>query len=475
MRNLIIGLDVLDENNKILDEFIKEFKVDLTSEKYKEGTIKNKWTRLVQDCTLGKSRENFFEYFYLFEQKLLNLIMGNRSSAIIRTSDYEDKQRRQTIINFRKFTEECTALLDNYNIYEADVWMNVWLTLEYRKSEKRRVDDKNNKRYNPKNLLGAVSSKDGYVYGKGDNKYLLPFKEGTDGYFCNGYLKCVLGNAGNIFWTEQENEKVNINKYEYIDTELRPDRDYSRYDYRKIKKLENRKDYKLEDKILFHKTIHGFLIRNLINIMIKHGKSTPIEECAKSIEPLCGCSSLIWQNLIACFGILIMMYEQELDAAGVYADARLILHAWQLSIEKINYNLHLLIKGMLYLYEGTEQEDDLIERECRQCIPGLELENNETIDKYWESVSKTKKLRASVKNSPEGYEWTYAILQRGIIHMTKKLYADNQFEKDVSKITEEVKEGKIYITKAVDLQPDLLKAKDRLKTMMEMNKRNRLS
>lgn len=492
MKNLIIGLNAMREEHKkeIHDEFMNSFGVDLDSENYREETLETKWNCLVRECTVSEYKESFSEYVRLFLGQLLSVINIDSQKGendedriimtkIIRTPQEEAELRERNLREFEKLIGNYMALLDNYNVYECDIWLNVWLTLQYKKSDEllSKQESRNDKKGRRKTISGVVDYTEGSVADKNGRKYLLPFKEEVGKCFCVEYLKYTLKNSGVLFWTEKEDNETVTSKEESVENiiwgdesreiNLCKDRDYSRFSYHKIKEIEEQNSFQNEDKILFHKTINGILVRNMINMMINCNGSFEAENYINLIDRLCGCKSLVWQNLIGCLFVLVKAYQRELKTMDIYDDVALMIYTWLTNIEKINYTMSRLIEGVLYLYKDAKCDNDFIERKCKYYLSDLEIYNKD-IEKYWEDKFIKLRVTEEIKKNHKSYEWIYAILQREVIDKTKQLYANDQFQEKAFTVDIVCKGGEIkkIPAKIADLQPDLQKAREWLDAQM---------
>lgn len=466
MRRLLIGMRAVDEaidKQEICKDFQAEFNVDLGSERYANGKLQDKWELLIQDCTISKRREKWSEHIRLIEEKLFDLLDKDRSGLRFKDSpvfvcrDAESKRAidQKNREEFKEFINECVALLDNYWIYEADVWLNAWLVLKYlgRQKQKGKLGKKIKKGYG--------NTEGGNVLDDNAQEHKLPFEEDEGGYFCTDYLKAAIGNKGCLFWTELgEGESINIledseeNDVEKrilnkADIKLRQGKTYDSFTYQKIQQLEQ--GMGIEDKFLVHKTINGVLLRNMINRMFDKNKLFDVENYVDLVDKLCGCKSLVWQNLIGCMYVLFDKYKIELNALGFYDDADFLLCVWLDHIKKINYDLRILTEGFLYLYKRNEHEDVFFEKRCRDFLTNMELETSDLAREYWDKQKQKKKdndkdkdelrVSAPISKYHNEYRWIYAILQRRTIDTIKNLYRNNQFVEEAQRDEMEFTDG----------------------------------
>lgn len=505
MDKLLIGLNAIKDdkgyNEQIFKNFLGEFCVDLKDSRYINGEFTVKWNLLLQKCSDSKCKESLQELIHLFNDKFFDVIDVNRKREnSIPIREKERALREQNIQELGEIINKYTALLEDCYIYEADIWLNAWLVLRYIKAEETRLEKdreiKSRALSSRKPKTGFVDTATGYVRGKNNREYRLPFENDADGFFGGKYLECTLSNTGALFWTEksdkeeeeekfgkEERERKDSNSYksykEYRkDIFLCLDVSYSRFTYHNIMGIEEQEGFCIEDKILFHKTINGVLLRNMINTMIASKKDFEAENYIYLINQLCGCKSLVWQNLIGYFCVFLDAYKYELKALNIYGNLYVMLCAWIMHIEKINYKLRILTEGFIYLYNHNHHDDRIFPKKCYIYLKKLKLKTGTDSKKYWSNILKeeskkeeaTKKFRvtADVKQNHREFKWIYAILQREVINVTKYLYADNKFCEKMSVESIKISYGdKIVerktLSKIVDFQPDIEGAVEKIK------------
>jgi hypothetical protein len=500
MKKFVIGLHGVTKEGKkqIHNEFLEKFGIDLNSEEYKDGNLADKWKLLLQNCTAGKSRESLSEYIRLFEEKLFDVIDINQSrlkinsDVFVRSSEREREIREQHVENFKRIVKEYTALVDNYNIYEADVWLNAWMAVQYLKAEdklaKKHCAETGHTMVAAKPKTGYCDIATGFVRNNKGLEMMIPFDYDEDGCFCEQYLKCAVGNKGSLFWSELDNrngEIVHVNKevdaeqirgfkgYQYrAEIKLVMDKDYSRYSCQRIKALENKADFKIEDKIMFHKTINGLLVRNMTNVMIRHGEEFEAEDYIYFIDLLCGCKSLVWQNLIGYLFVLFGEYQKELVTWDIYGDMYVMFYTWLSGIEKINYNLRKLTEGLIYLYDQNTCDDKFFESKCKSYLESLELEN-EYEKEYWKKVSTNLRVNSDVRSNHKDFKWIYAILQRETINQIKYMYRTNQVvERNMFCFETDDRTKILSYSKISDFEPNVPGAIKKLKEMAGKRKKD---
>lgn len=448
MKNLIIGLEATDERYKeeIHNTFLKDFGIDLDSDEFANDDFCRNWETLLKKCG-GEHIETILKSIVMFKNMCLNII--NPCDVIIRSTLDEEKLRIKRNEEFIDLLRGYSALLDNFYIYEADVWLNAWLAIQYEKCDKRRPvpgseNTKTMKARKPK--TGFVDTATGVVKGKKEKEYALPFEEDADGYFCGEYLKYTLGNTGALFWTEDngleldddiENKQAEFVEYDeeknfercmsQRTVNISVGKNYERFSYKKIEELEKQKSFQIEDKILFHKTINGIWVRNIVNTMIDYHDMFEVENFIGLMETLCECKSLVWQNLISYIFIPAKRYQKELEREGVYDRIVVILFAWISNIGRINYRLARLTEGFIYLYQRAGCPEKIVEEKCEYYLEQLELKYGEEVKKYWAGESSYLRMSKNIDKIHKSPSWIYAIFQRDVIHRTKYLYRNKGF------------------------------------------------
>ena len=436
MRRLLIGIENCDgcqigkeSEEQVCKNFKNEFGIDLKAEEYAHGNLEVIWEKLIRDCNRNKHKDKWFEYLHSLEERIYSLLDQNSARLQIggdifcRSSEREYQIRQNNIEEVKKFLQECIALVDDYWIYDADVWLNARLTLNYLAGGRE------------KDTGGYVNTEGGTVMDDKGNEYMLPFEDDEKGTFCANFLKQALGKKGCLFWTELgEGEDVEIERFDgdvslggnilhRANILLKMDKVYSSFSYNTIYKLEEKLD--IEDKVLFHKTVNGVLLRNMVNMMLESKERDVIfdaEDYIDLIDRLCGCKSLVWQNIIACFYVFFQRYKKELKVLDLYADMEMLLSFWLNNIKKINYDLRILTEGFVYLYRRNTYHEEDFKSRCRTHLTYLEQEISKQAKNYWDRQKDSLKVSAAVIRNHTDYCWIYAILQRRTIDTIKKLY-----------------------------------------------------
>lgn len=439
MRRLLIGIENYDgwQSSKASEEqvcknFKSEFGINLKDEKYMHGSMEVIWESLIQDCNMNRHKDKWFEYLLLLEEKIYVLLDPDgarfQTDGNIVCAAKKDRIRRDNIEAVKEFLRECEALVDDYWFYEADVWLNARLTLNYLNGGR------------DKDTRGYANAAEGTVMDDKGNSHMLPFEYDEEGSFCVDFLKHALGKKGCLFWTELgEGESIEVEESDEEDPleesvlhraaiSLKMNKVYKSFAYNNIQKLEEKLD--IEDKVLFHKTVNGVLLRNMVNMMLESKDVIfEAEDYIDLIDRLCGCKSLVWQNIIACFYVFFQRYKKELIVLELYMDAKILLGFWLDNIEKINYDLRILTEGFLYLYRRNIYDEENFKSRCRMHLRDLERETSKQTKKYWIGQKDSLKVSTAVIGNHTDYCWIYAILQRRVIDTIKKLYRGSDDER----------------------------------------------
>lgn len=441
MERLLIGRRAMDVMNEeiICEEFQKEFGIRLNSERYTKGKLEDQWDCLIQDCTISEHKDKLSRCLTLFEGSLFDVIYPDRSKLFTRDPESEEERRRKKEEDFRNLINEYKLLLDNYWFYKGDIWLNVWLVLKYfnRSGENDSLE----------NSRAGANMEGGNVLNDKREEIMLPFEDVEDRTFCSGYLYKAVGKKGCLFWTDLEkDEKIDVQKdgiensdrlFGRAEIKLKNRKVYNSFSYKKIREFEDEEGINIEDKVLYHKTVNGISLRNVVNKMFGTENIFEIEDYIDLIDQLCGCKSLEWQSLIGCVYVLSEKYKKELVSAGFYGDVMTMLITWLCNIDKINYNLRILTEGFLYLYKKNDHKEasfkSYFEERCREYLSDLELEVSDEAGAYWSRQPDKLNFSESILKNHD-YCWIYAILQRRAIDTIKNLYRKNQFQENSSDV-----------------------------------------
>jgi len=416
------------QRRKIYNDFKSIYKVDLDDKKY-DGydSIEKEWDAIIGDTFLergGKTKEIYVQKF----MQLLYLALYGEQSDIVRPYSIEVKRRQDIIQEFKIYLKEMQSLLDDYSMYEPDVWMNVYLSIQYIKAIHNLPDDEN--------IVTSVIEMDEpyHVTAKGV-AYTIPFEEYQEG-FCEEYLKKIAGKDQ----IQILGASIDSNKKEYINVqksgklygmEKRVKLDlgygmkYTRWSQKKVYSLEKSKEFGTEDKVMFHKTINGVLVRNLVDTMISTEHMYDVEDYLYLLDKLCISKSLSWQNLIGCLYVEVSCLKRELTALGLWGDIEVMFEAWFVNLEAINYRLELLVKGLIYvIYKQDSFFNNVTEAEekCKDALEKIEknpVHFSEKAEKLicdeWAAQEKELHVSKGVETNHRQYYWIYAIMQRYVI------------------------------------------------------------
>lgn len=446
MKHYVFMTDINNEQLKdIRRDFKLIFKVDIADEKYAcYGSIKEKWDAVINDIPLYCIGEDKELYVQEFMQMLQKALYGEQSN-IIRPYDVEAKIRNDAILKFKQYVAEMQTLLDDYKIYEPDVWLNAYLSIQYKKAKDNVPDDEN------VGMKGCEISAPYHVDAKGIG-YVIPF-EGCHEGFCERYVEKILGKdqvqiLGAFIYPEEKAYEDGSGKEGFlgyqkqVKLKLVEDMKYTRWKQGKVYSLEKSKEFKTEDKAMFYKTINGALVRNLVNTMISTEHIYDVEDYLYLLDKLCICKSLNWQNLIGCLYIAVSYFQRELTALGLWGDISVMFEAWIMNILVINYRLELLVSGLIYIiYEEDEDFTDIteVEEKCKDALN--EIEKNpvplskraeELIKREWETQKRELRVSKAVETNHRQYDWVYAIMQRYIIYNQTPRICDELWERETN-------------------------------------------
>lgn len=416
-----------DQLRKIYDDFKSIYNVNLDDKKYNScDSIKKKWEMIIGDTFLkygGKPKEIYVQKF----MHLLYRALYGEQTCIIRASDIEVKRRQEVIQEFRVYIKDMQTLLDDYSIYEPDVWMNVFLSIQYIKA------------INSPSIKGIIKGVvwpeyERHVKAKGV-LYIIPFEDYQHG-FCEEYLKKIAGKdqiqilgafidpRGKKYIDTKDDEYCRIKKR--IELNLGSDMKYTRWSQKKVYSLEKSKKFKTEDKAMFHKTINGVLVRNLVDTMISTEKMYDVEDYLYLLDKLCMFKSLNWQNLIGCLYIEVFNFKRELMALDLWADIEVMFEAWFMNLEAINRRLELLVQGLFYIIYKQDsfwRNVTEVEEKCKDALGKIEKNpisfsdrEQEIISKEWAAQETKLQVLKGVEINHRQYYWIYAIMQRYVIN-----------------------------------------------------------
>lgn len=443
MRHYVFVTEINDKKlEAIYREFKSAYKVDLDNKKYSTyGCIEEKWNAIMSDTFLRCSGNNKEMYVSQFLKLLFSALYGEQSD-IIRPYSIEVKRRQDAIHEFKGYIMEMQTLLSDYSMYEPDVWMNAYLSIQYMKAISDLPDGENI-------VKSAIAVDHPYHAEAKGIAYIIPFEDYQEG-FCEKFVKKIAGKdqiqiLGAYIYPHDKEYHSNYSKegfYGYINrVELNLDNiKYTRWKQKKVYSLEKSKEFETEDKVMFHKTINGVLVRNLVDTMISTERVYDVEDYLYLLDKLCMSKSLNWQNLIGCLYIEVSCYKRELMALDLWADIEIMFEAWFMNLEAINRHLELLVEGLIYvIYKQDRFFDNVVgvEERCKDALEKIEknpITFSEKIEKLiqseWITQKETLRVSKSVEINHRQYYWIYAIMQRYVIDSLTPYKCDELREKE---------------------------------------------
>ncbi len=427
MKHYIFVTEVGNEQlETIRRDFKSIFHVDLDDKKYGiYESIEEKWAAIVNDTFLKWTRKDKKFYVQKFLE-LLSLCLYGEQSDIVRPSAVEEMRRKKAKDELKEYTKKMPLLLNDYGIYEPDIWINAYLSIQYIKARTNQS--------NIDNIVDtAVPIQPPYHVRAKGNMYIIPFEEYQEG-FCEQYVKKIGGKDQVQILGADVKEKEYSTCCDKVDffgydkrMELKLDRDmkYTRWTQKKVYSLEKSKEFKTEDKAMFHKTINGVLVRNMVDTMISTGHTYNVEDYLFLVDKLCMCKSLNWQNLIGCLYIQVSCFMRELAALDLWGDIFIMFYSWIYNEKVINRCLELLTGGLIYVaYKQNKAFDNIdeVEKKCKEELAKIEEnpipfceETKKLIHDRWETQEKELRVTKRVEENHTQYYWIYAIMQRHVI------------------------------------------------------------
>lgn len=410
-----------DENIKA--DFKSLFGVDLDDEKYKNyENIESRWNAVLSDVYGDRKGYSGNQYYCKFLEILMRVCVG-RGSSVIRSAEETSALIKEDENRLSELIDELIGVIEGYTVYEPDVWMNAFLSIQYYEWEnviKASLEDT----YISK---GAVLVSDGIVTNK-SREFKVPFYKFSmrEQRMFKGYEESLLAKNIEIFNTEYTRHPIN-DKIKKREEESKKEEDasdllgfkgyrkrialtfytgkrYERWSRKKVLELENAPSFSLSDRILFYKTINGVLCRNMIDTMVFHRGDYDIEDYLYLAECLCSCMSLSWQNLIGCLFIIVSRWSERLEehvddkAETLYSKIMYLFEVWISSINRINFRLECLSKGMVYLilkYGEQFSSDSILQKNARKALNIL----NDYLVLYKEKNNPEVKLRENAKEA----------------------------------------------------------------------------
>lgn len=429
MKNYIFCISNTQEDLKrIRLDFKKIFRVDLDDPKYESASIKDKWEAIVKDIFpnyLEDEKEELIHEFFITLNEFLNkkLLYGTYTEEIQQKIESCINQKLHGCIN------KMYRLLDNYSMYDADVWINAYLSFCYIKAK----DCVNN--VSDEKMSALILDDKYHVTAKGI-QYVIPF-ETCENNFCRNYLNTVMGKDNvQILGSElgdnekesyKEKENSPIGNEKRVELSFERGKRYTRWERKHVEKLENCKSFHVEDKIFFLKTINAALIRNLTDVMISTGITYDVEEYIYLLDRLCSIESFNWQNFIGCIYIYLNQFLEKIQLSEIWDEIQRLYAQWFYSIEIIDRRLELLTKGLIYCIYRPGIDSDMmkvvqedIKNKSEEALKKITInpvlsEERERIAKVWQETEKDLRMNNQVKNNHKQIEWIYAIMQRHAI------------------------------------------------------------
>lgn len=437
-----------DEKN-IKQEFYNIFSVEI--EEYRQGeTLKENWESLIRKVfgrQMQGDSENKIESFMWLVSCLAN---GEMRDDIVRDTDERSKKREEAINELENIVSYMENMPMDYYLIESDVFMNAYLSIKYIEASKHKLDNLDRKGI-------MMIDKDGIVKLK-NITFRTPFKDlMEENDFCLNYQRRFLGRDNiQIFATGNKKKKIcnkaendeNLEKDELLETEI-PEhvvdiqkiKDFCGYKQRikvdfhnewrcnawnrnKILMAE-RELQKMEDKILYYKTINGNLPRNMVDLMMISKSQMNAFDYLYLLDWLCTCSSIKWKNIIGIITVFSCIYKDTLKVVGLLRRVQLCIDLWISSIKTINRRMKCLSNALVYMAYGNDNIDYIKNmcqkdiNELKQFSPVCKKIYNDAAEKYCEEIwsSLPEKLVVNKKQieSPTEYWCIYAVFQWRIV------------------------------------------------------------
>lgn len=415
---------------KIHNDFKSIFKVDLDDKKYSSySSVEERWNAIIDDTFLRCSEMDKESYTQKFVEVLSRVLYGEQSICV-EIDEIADKKRKNAIECFKEFIGELQTCLDDYRLYEPDVWLNAYLSIKYIRA--RGAEEGSTR--------GCVYISPPHYVNAKNHKYKIPFEKEQDD-FCVEYMKKLLGKDDvQILGADINPEEK---KYECADGEegfqgykkrvqlsWKPGMKCNRWSRGKVWKLERSKNFEIEDRIMFHKTINGVLVRNLVDTMISTGCIYDVEDYLYLLEKLCMFKSMNWQNLIGCLYIYVSQFKRELKVfdrhGNLWGDIEVIFEAFFMNMPAINRRLEVLVGGLTYIIYRQDayfSNMDDVKEKCRSSLEEIEKQPipfseraKELINNEWEKANEDMRYLEAVKKDHRQFKWIYVIMKRYVIN-----------------------------------------------------------
>lgn len=405
----------------IAEEYREKFGICLNDYR-KYATIQGQWENVIADTSNNFDLENV--YFHISEI-VYNVLIGK---YVNKSKDWEQ---------ILKFIEK---QIEEYALYREDVFLNAFFAVQYLNREKREECFLKLKGVST-DFIDRID-------------YEIPIK--LDATFCRNYQEYIFGrNKERIFDVKHHLIEVDeeFMKWDYKTTKnCKPETeiDNTRWSYKNIHAIEMNNTFKIEDMVLFYKTINPMLADDLLenNIFQDEEKiGNDVYKRIKIIDKICGIEPFIWQKiLVRIFKGMeylsrILIEEKELESAfainknnpifisknkkqspcsfreeNVLLCTEQLMDLWNIIVkntEKINYYYNFYSRGLVYCYFQTKGDLKYLQEKCEKYIQ----RQKERID-----INKPESKRIRWGRNGKGDEHLYAWIQSEIICMTMGHY-----------------------------------------------------
>lgn len=400
---------IKDINKKTMDgihnEFMKELNIDL--DKVSGKSLSEQWEWVLDKCsgeeTIRSMEDIICSIDSLTAEALDRPVLLSNNNSVIRSHTV-------TEIELQNIKDKISKLQHQiYNVYfmDDDVWLNAYFTITFIESQN---DDS----------FYKFDLENGKLFINEKKEYKFPFERYPDSGFCSAYLNTFLSLKGSIFGSEMgPKESIKFEKDGKAKLLMLKDKDYNRWSWQNILKVEKREDYKIEDRVLFNKTVDGILARTILKLILEYNITCEVEDILDFVKTMCGCDSLSWQIIMSFLFVYMMSIQGELLGGRIFEDLYALLTAWTTFIGDINNRLSLLSKGLIYLSYKNGMGYDLktFEKKCQDGLTRME-DATEFSEADINLIGINQQLR--VTNDHKSFQWIYAIMQRSIIEWLRK-------------------------------------------------------
>lgn len=274
--------------------------------------------------------------------------IGDRWNAIVKATNMFWKE-----IDLKDFkTFEFDTLIDTYNLYQWDIWLNAYYSIKYiNEEEKARV-----------RLVKGVAS-DTHTL----REFKLPVEHEIASEFCSAYKKYFFTKERKNIFNVKKIFEGEINSIEDIkDIKFHKNLYMESWSYKKVKYAEFEQSFDTEDRILFYKTVDCNLARKLTlyhyyknDLDISNGEHDIIHMCME--RKISKIDSFAWKNLYMdsqikalqmCGGCFDMTEDEYSVFFKDWMDRQIKLLEFGSTIlenaDKINEKLSMLSRGLIY-------------------------------------------------------------------------------------------------------------------------------